>query len=214
MNEIFDKIFIINLNSRTDRWNDIKNEMKSLNITNYERFSAIKPNFNFIPIEWYNKFKSPHRNLEKYIISAIGCKKSHYDIIKLSKNRAYKRILILEDDCQFIGNINILINNIDKLKNWDMLYLSGNHRLPLINYDENIKKVSCTLTTHSYALHEKAFDSILNNMLESGLEIDNYYITFIQSQHNSFCLSPGITTQRESYSDVLNRNTNYQNVIY
>lgn len=211
-----DKIFIINLDHRQDRWSRCVEEMKKWRITNYERFSAIKPNIKDLEPKLYSNLVSPHRGKPRYICAAMGCKMSHYEIIKLSKARGYKQILILEDDVEFKdGWKDILEYAMGELpEEWHMLYLSGNHReKPTDVGRRHLKKVTNTLTTHSYILNHTIFDTLLNQMMEISAEIDNVY-TLVQSQlYKSFTVHPGITTQAVSHSDVLDRTTNYKNVI-
>ena len=54
LNTYFDKIFIINLDSRTDRWKECEELLKLYDITNYERVSAIRPFYKEIPKDYYN----------------------------------------------------------------------------------------------------------------------------------------------------------------
>ena len=61
INTYFDKIFIINLDKRTDRWNTIVENLKQNNIYNYERISAIQPH----PTKFKNKPKI-YENLSKH----------------------------------------------------------------------------------------------------------------------------------------------------
>ena len=86
-----DKIYIINLKDRIDRWNDSLVQLNKYNIENYERFDAIRPDLKKIDPIHYKK-----NNLkinEKYIIGALGCKLSHIEIIKNAKKKNYKQIL-------------------------------------------------------------------------------------------------------------------------
>ena len=232
-NTFFDKIFVINLDHRTDRWNSIKKEFEEMGITNYERYSAVKPQFVQLPKEWYSRLVSPQRFVilgkneqgqilarynQDYICGSIGCKLSHYGIIKLAKERGYKNFLVFEDDVLF--NITkdevykILQDAIKNLPtNWDMLYLSGNHMRPLTQITENLHRVSGTLTTHAYAMNSSIYDFALENMLNSGIEIDNYYWENIQTRGNSYTVKPTIVRQGAGYSDVLNRVVDYENII-
>ena len=78
MNNI-DKIYIINLKERTDRWEHCLQQLNKYNITNYTRFDAVKPDLNKVNPIQYSK-----NNLKlgtKYIIGALGCKLSHLKII-------------------------------------------------------------------------------------------------------------------------------------
>ena len=96
-----DKIFIINLEYRTDRKEEIIKELKKHNIYNYEFFKAIRPGIQDI-IEWNNNycdhvkksFQDPNKFLY-YQIGCLGCLKSHVEICKLALERNYKNILIL-----------------------------------------------------------------------------------------------------------------------
>jgi GR25 family glycosyltransferase involved in LPS biosynthesis len=229
-----DKIFVINLDHRIDRWKHIEKEFERVGISKdlYERFSAIKPNFKDIPVSQYNQMTSPiaYTNPRKlpdgrimadgynssYIVGAIGCKLSHYNIIKLSKERGYKNVLIFEDDVIFkVNDIFQPINNAMKeLDKFDFLFLSGNHLSPpmTLSNKKYIKKVSRTLTTHAYIVNCQVFDRLLENMIKIPAEIDVYYIE-VEQMGSSYTLSESIATQMESYSDVLNRNVNYTNIV-
>lgn len=137
LNTYVDRIFIINLTSRKDRWNRISNHLDSIGIHNYERFNAIQPAYNNgitdsdilefinscgksgkqllknIDINTYNKLtfeyaKSLNRTSQtNFIKGSVGCKMSHVEIIKIAKQRNYNKILILEDDILFIKNYHI-----------------------------------------------------------------------------------------------------------
>ena len=70
-----DNIIFINLKHRIDRKKQITFELDKFNLLNYDHFLAIS-----------------HKN------GAIGCSKSHLTVLKQSKERGYKNILVLEDD--------------------------------------------------------------------------------------------------------------------
>ncbi len=217
-NDFFDKIFIVNLDERKDRWDEIQKELNKFGVTNIERYSAIKPDVSDIPINFYNKLVSPWKQSPKYIQGCMGCKMSHYNIVKLARERNYNKILILEDDMQFIHDkeenikeLNTAITNVPN--NWHLLYLSGNHIHHPENIKENIYKINHTLTTHAYAIHSNIFEYILETMMETGCELDNYYIEKIQQQGKSYTIKPGLATQSPSYSNVLHRRVDFRNVI-
>ena len=81
--------YIINLDSRKDRWREIVEELKKQDITNYKRFSAIRPTISqilkipFIDVRQFWRFRSlNNENDAKYCIGASGCKLSHYYLLK------------------------------------------------------------------------------------------------------------------------------------
>lgn len=231
----FDKIFVINLDHRTDRWNAVVKEFERIGITNYERFSAKRPNFSDIPENHYNRMTSPARFKilgkdesgrvigtwnESYIQGSIGCKMSHFEIVKIAKERNYQNVLIFEDDVVFNGSpekINEIMSGVvGELKpiRWDLCYLSGNHLVPPVKKEGNefIAQVSNTLTTHAYAINRSVYDIVLQ-MMDIGAEIDVFYIAIQGQLKNSFCSINKIATQAEGFSDVLNRNVDYSEIL-
>jgi GR25 family glycosyltransferase involved in LPS biosynthesis len=79
MSKYIEHIFYINLDSRTDRNQEIISELDKYGLS-YERFSAIP---------------TPGQGI-------LGCTKSHTEVLKLAKSRGYKNVLILEDDFEFM----------------------------------------------------------------------------------------------------------------
>jgi len=217
INTFFNKIFIINLDDRKDRWQQCLDLFKKYNITNYERFSAISPIYKDIPKNYYNNLIV--NQTEWYVTGAVGCKLSHYNIIKIAKDRNYDNFLVLEDDFtieesiddfhQKMNNvIKLLIekqnNNInsDEIKNWDMLYLGGNNLDKPIQIYNCIHKALKINTTHAYAMNKSIYQKCLDDMLICGTEVDDFYKTHIQKKHNVLCIYPSLMKQRESVSDI------------
>ncbi|MFT5259856.1 MAG: hypothetical protein ACI9J2_002038 [Saprospiraceae bacterium] len=76
----FDVIFCINLDCQTHKWDFVLAQPKRLNIANrLGRFSAVE---------------TPENH-------HIGCALSHREIIQIAQDRAYKNVLVLEDDVLF-----------------------------------------------------------------------------------------------------------------
>ena len=214
METFFDKIYIINLASRKDKWNHVIKEMQKLNITTYQRFDAIRPKtFKEIPHEYYKNIRKVlHRNKD-YIIGAIGCKLSHYTIIKEAKEMGYNRILILEDDVFFENNFHTIFNNMIKQINdnnlqWDMIYLGQNLKDYDIIKGTDLVKIKRGFCTHSYAINSSFYDIVLNSCLNSGVEIDNFYNSLFLN-YNCFCIKPYLTNQKPGYSNIVNGYRNY-----
>jgi len=208
----FDRIFIINLDKRVDRWNKIILQLEQLKINNYERFSAIIPDIDNINKKYFNNFTYPksHKVTKQYYIGAIGCKLSHYNIVKLCKQRNYKNVLILEDDVILNSNIDnrfrkIIQNNKDI--DWDMLYLGGNY-IKGNKINSSLFKIKKCLTTHAYAIKNILYDFILNNCLQSGTEIDVFY-TNIQSKFNCYGIQKPLAHQADDFSDIQGRVVKY-----
>jgi GR25 family glycosyltransferase involved in LPS biosynthesis len=105
MSNNIDKIFYINLDKRTDRKEEIENELKRMDLT-AERYPAIY---------------TPNSGI-------VGCGYSHLNVLKLAKERGYKNVLIFEDDFEFIVSkeeFNKTIQNFfDTTTKYDVCMLS------------------------------------------------------------------------------------------
>jgi len=204
--DFFDKIFVINLEHRKDRWKKCTEQLIDI-----ERFNAIKLPLNQIDKKYHNNLNSPHRNKPKYIIGAVGCKLSHLNIIKIAKERNYKNILILEDDFLLCKNFEEEFKKVLNEKvEWSMLYLgcSFSQYSKTIN-SKILRKANGVKTTHAYCLKNNIFDTIINDLENCGCEIDDYYCR-LQMKEKVLICNPSLITQRDDYSDILHRKVNYK----
>jgi GR25 family glycosyltransferase involved in LPS biosynthesis len=204
LNKYFDKIYYINLEKRKDRNQECVNELQKNNII-AKRFTAIDGKL-IVNANW------------NYSLGALGCLQSHLEIIKEAKNNKYNSILILEDDVVFKDNLE---NNFKQYyaqlnKEWDILYLSGNYNKHIQNSFEkitdNIIKCNLTYTTHCYAIKNTIYDILIDILNKATKPIDVEYAK-IQKNLNCYAFYPGISTQREGYSDIENKKINYKNII-
>ena len=92
LNDYFDKIYCINLDRRTDRWEKCKIQFDKHGI-NVERFSALDGD----KLEYSNKRLLP---------GEIGIIRSNLELVKKAKENNYKNILIFEDDVEFADDLN------------------------------------------------------------------------------------------------------------
>ena len=181
LNKVFDKIICINLKKRLEKRDFIKKQAKEYDLD----------------IEFFDAIEIPEN-------PAKGCLKSHLNILKQAKKDKLNNILILEDDCKFLKKCYLP----EIPTNWDMLYIGGN-----INaiYDySNPNWIKGTIwTTHSYAISHKIFDKLITNLEKYEEEVDKYYVYHIHPNYNCYIIKDFLTTQKEGFSDIMNRNTNY-----
>ena len=168
VNNLFDKVYYINLDKDVDRNQHILDQFKQYNITNYQRVPGVV--VDTIPdISLYRNFI--HRE-EKYIKGALGCRISHLNIIKDAKVNNYKNILIFEDDIKFTIDPNVLLNgNYFNIQNFDLLYFGG---LQEQLFNNQIVEL------HAYGVNHRIFDDIIYMCDASGMEIDNFYAKILQ----------------------------------
>ena len=205
MNNISDihHCFYINLLSRLDRKHHVEKQLEGIGI-NGTRFNAIK--------------------LEN---GAIGCSMSHLKCLEIAKKHDLPHLLIVEDDITFldpdlfIKQFNYFLSNHKK---WDVVLIAGNNMPPYINIDKSCVKVNQCQTTTGYLVKKEYYDTLIHNIKE-GLNLllrypDNHRIYAIdkfwfqlQNRDNWFLIIPLTVVQREDYSDIEKRKTNYTKIM-
>ncbi len=205
MNSISDikHAFYINLTSRPDRKQHVESQLKTIGI-NAERFNAIKlPN------------------------GALGCSMSHLKCLEIAKKEDFPHLLIVEDDIKFL-NPELFKNQLSKFlsthKSWDVILLGGNNVPPYEAIDDTCIKVSSCQTTTGYLVNAHYFNTLIDN-LRTGIKkliedpskpvlyaIDKYWF-HLQRKDNWYLIIPLTVTQREDYSDIEKRPTNYTHVM-
>jgi GR25 family glycosyltransferase involved in LPS biosynthesis len=216
LNDYFEKIYLINLDSRPDRFEKADQELKKADIK-YSRYPAKSITYEDINLKYCKLFENKEK---KYIAGACGCRLSHLSIILEAKKNKYKNILIFEDDVKISPDIHeVFYSGLQQLKdegfNFDMLYFGGwyQHGGYYKNgskwYQEyigpNVLKLKGAMTTLAYALNESVYDFILKNALISGREIDLFYYEEMhkkQNQFNYFGLIPTCVQNNDSFSNI------------
>ena len=191
IDNFFDKIYCINLDERVDRWDQAKKEFEKNNIKNYKRISGIKNDIGY-----------------------IGCRDSHIEIIKDAKKNGYKKILIFEDDFIFINEDKKLIDDILSqlsVVDWELFYFGATVHLyegKLTKVSENLVLTNFAYACHAYAVNSCLFDFILENAKNYEI-IDIFYNTEVVKNNKSYISNPMVCLQRESYSNIENKISNY-----
>ena len=137
----------------------------------------------------------------------LGLIYSMKTIFKESLEKGYERILIFEDDVQFLEqpeSFDYYMNKCaEQLKTiyWDLFYLGCQQSQKFIN-----KRTDNLLTTlHSYSTHAVAYgkfamDYIIDQHIDEP--IDNWLVREFQPKGTSFCAYPLLASQIEGYSDI------------
>ena len=202
--ELLKNTLYINLEHRKDRLEHVTKQMNMMGIT-AERVNAVKMN-----------------------TGAVGCTMSHIKCLELAKQRDYEYVFICEDDITF-RNPDLFKRNLQKFYddddiNWDLLIIGGNNVPPFQQVTEYCARVFYCQTTTGYIVKKHYYDTLLKNFRESaaGLmrepnnpstyALDMYWKR-LQLQDFWYMITPPTVTQYESYSDIENRNVNYENMM-
>jgi glycosyl transferase family 25 len=205
MNSISDikHAFYINLDSRPDRKQHVEKQLTAIGIS-ANRFKAIKlPN------------------------GALGCSMSHLKILETAKANNLPHVLIVEDDILFTEP-SLFIQQFNKFlelhKTFDVVLISGNNMPPYTKIDDTCVKVSQCQTTTGYLVQNHYYDVLITNyrngikkLIENPTNhklyaIDKYWFK-LQKKHTWYLIIPLTVTQREDYSDIEKRPTNYSRAM-
>jgi GR25 family glycosyltransferase involved in LPS biosynthesis len=195
--------FYINLLSRPDRKQHVEEQLQIIGLK-AERFNAIKlPN------------------------GAIGCSMSHLKCLETAKENNWPHVLIVEDDIKFLDP-NLFKTQLNtfltKHNDWDVVIIGGNNVPPYQNIDETCVRVFSCQTTTGYLVNGHYFDTLIENfrtgirkLLEHPTQhilyaIDKYWFQ-LQKKDKWYLIIPLTVTQREDYSDIEKRPTNYTKVM-
>ena len=195
-------IFYINLEHRTDRKEHVEKELLNIGLKEAQRFNAIK--------------------MEN---GAIGCSMSHLRILQDAQKNNIDHILIVEDDISFLDP-ELFKNQLNKFfethkNNWDVVLLAGNNMPPYKIIDDTCIQVSRCQTTTGYIVNGHYIKTLLQNV-KIGLThlinkptehakyaIDKYWF-ILQQLYKWYLIVPLTVVQREDYSDIEKRVTNFE----
>ena len=191
--------FVVNLETRPDRLEDIKFELDYIG-WDYEVFSAVNKN------------------------SYMGCTLSHLGIINIAKERGYKRVMVIEDDCDVMPYSKLFIEDLEK--QIDGIEFGVMNLAPTLNRPMNISEkynMLLDLTNLPLKPHDRLTETFATNILiydvssfqlvenikeyafQSGdyvLPIDEQLVKHVYPVVQCFAPVLPIAPQKNSYSDV------------
>jgi len=207
--EAFQDAYIINLDSRQDRLDDIIKTFKDIDLDLY-KLSAIHDS-----VGWK------------------GCGYSHVSLVKMAKEKGLPSILIMEDDCIPRDNFTTVWPKIQawldsNLDAWDM-YAGGNRYyhyhpnevsstvIPICAIDKDIKLYYTKfVSAQFYYLNSSAYDAIL--AWEDHIESNEGWVPIDlwpdMQKLRVITSVPFITLQKEDYSNIEKVKRDYTQEFY
>jgi hypothetical protein len=174
----FPPTLLINLDHRTDRLNEIRNEFRNWP-TPVERVPAVR-----LTPGWK------------------GCSASHLNCIRLAKQRGYPWVLVLEDDCMLTPEATRRFQEMlpvlwDTRSQWDIFYGGTTF---LKDYSHKIKTLYEVkgFTTHFCLVHKNTYNLILEKYPKKEGPIDVFYSDHLRI----WTAAPFLAIQRPSKSDI------------
>ena len=193
-------VIYINLERRCDRKQTVIKELHKIGVENPICFKAVE--------------------LEN---GALGCSMSHLKCVENAKKNNYDYVLICEDDIEFT-NPKLVLNQLETFLssniNWDVILLAGNNMLPYTPVNDVCIKVLNCQTTTGYIVKNIYYDKLINNFktgiqnllkqpTNNDFKIDKYWFR-LQREDNWYLIIPLTVVQKEDYSDIEKKVTNFK----
>lgn len=219
VNDIFEKVYIINMTKDTHKKENMKNKMHSLGIK-YEFFEGIDGSTEPYICKYneYNALSYDHPNAHYYEQSrnskairssgAYGYLLTWKKILEKSIEKGYENILVFDDDVMFDKDFNIKFNKfIDKVnKDWKIITLGvSQHVWGNVNIKDSYY-VTPEYTDGSFAIgiNSSVFSALLNETNKFNCAFDSGPVRYIYKKYNTKCFTsyPNIVIADVSVSTI------------
>lgn len=179
LNDVFQRVYCINLDRRTDRWEESSALFKSSGI-DVVRVPAIED-------------EVPWNGLRRTVIG----------IFNEAIEQDLQTILILEDDIDWSSDFSERFmqcwNSLPE--GWDMFYFSAAHQYWPTNHNEHLFRLHWSTAAHAIGFRRKCFATVLDG-LEGSIEPIDVIYSRLQPNLEAYCCIDPIAWQRRSYSDI------------
>jgi GR25 family glycosyltransferase involved in LPS biosynthesis len=183
VNDYFDEVIVINLDRRTDRMDKLVPQLEKLDIQ-YKRFSAVDG-----------------KKLD--IDPIVAGLRSHLQVMKLI---AGQRVLILEDDAQFVEDFNEKFEKVMQTlpEDWDIFYLGA-----LVPKDVGLVRMVnrhwgiqvLTTGSQAYCINPSRLEYFISKLEDYNSYIDIGLRDFAKDL-KAYITQPNLVVQFPSYSDL------------
>jgi GR25 family glycosyltransferase involved in LPS biosynthesis len=199
----FDKIYVVNLDRRQDRWKHFTDQAAKFGLAKFERIRGVlAPEWGYLIQEWPHCQKNNHHT---------GCTASHRKILDLIDHFEIGRAMVFEDDVLFrfddtFERFQSMIEEVPK--NWDLLFLGGHYGdNPIRRISKHVIQYNHMLSTSSYAVTLR-FARIMAPHIGGTNPIDNSYWGWSEREP-SYIFQPRLFSQYESFSDIAGHVANW-----
>lgn len=195
LENFFDRVVIINLDRRKDRWDAVQQKLSKINwpFKTPERFSAYDGSKLPVPVGW------------TYGQGTWGCLLSHREVLGRAISEGVESILVLEDDIFFADDFETRV--VEFLKgvpaDWDQLMLGGQFFDKSKAYDisPEVRQVSLCHRAHAYAVKGSFMRYMYSKLCSSYGHVDHIMNTF-QERYKVYTPRTFLIGQEGSPSDI------------
>ena len=202
--DMFDAVYVINIDSRTDRLEQFVSQLKAIGLSHeyinkkISRFSAIVPS-----------------NAD----GRLGCIMSHIAILRDAKTMGLKNVLVLEDDAMFVGDasredLKKIAEQLCEVK-WDIFYMGYNSHIPLYKVSDNLLEIKSCYSTHAIAYNASSYDYLISAYDRGDIHILDVWLSDNMQQPGFKCVGayPIQFSQFPGMSDIEKTVVNYDFIM-
>lgn len=203
INTLFDKTYLINLDRRTDRLEEVNKLTEKFDFE-FTRVSAVDGNDlvegeNGVPV-----FTDEQKEFMRFNKNSYALNLTMINILKEAIKKKYKTILVCEDDLRFKDNYFDIFGEL-KLSfpsNWDLFYFGCTHLVKYRHWTNTIGLVREANSCHCFAINSTIFQKLLTELEKNDRPLDLILRQNIQNRQNSFCVYPNLAYQESGISDI------------
>jgi len=201
-NHYFERVYVLNLASRKDRWHNMQNALAKYNVKAH-RLEGINGNHEPHYSEWKEYLKKPltkqEQKLRKKGIKyqgSWGILKSMKNLIIMAKQEKLRNLLILQDDLIFHKNFLQEFHDYTKSvgDNWKLLYLGASQHIwntITIDIESNYyHPVGNTEGAFAVGIDSSCYDEMLAEIEKFNLPVDSGALSTLQKIHSDYCYVP------------------------
>lgn len=140
--------------------------------------------------------------------------------LRLTMSRLFREvkeneILVLEDDCHFLYNPVAALERakMELPDDYELLFLGGNVHKPAIKYSEHLHRLTACVGNHAVLYTRSAMDTLAELYEQGTKPTDMIVDNEIVQKGNSYIVSKLLAVQSPGYSDIEQKETDYQNLL-
>jgi GR25 family glycosyltransferase involved in LPS biosynthesis len=194
---VFDRVYLINLESRPDRLEAFRERQK---LRGWKLPDPI-----VYPAIHGDTVGAPKRFTEGG--GAHGCRQSHVRILEDCLMDGVESVLVMEDDAEWFDEVWLRLESFLKVvpADWDCLMLGGWHERPSTPVGPGVCRAVKVGGTHAYAVRGRAMKSLLALWYDCTVHIDWAMSDHWQKKWNTYCPTPFLFGQGAGRSDISGR---------
>jgi GR25 family glycosyltransferase involved in LPS biosynthesis len=203
--EFFDRIVVVNLDRRSDRWSQWTTQTANWPFRPADRFRAVDGRA-VTPPNWWSQGGG-----------AWGCLMSHARILEDALMDGIDSVLILEDDAvlvpDFSERVEKFLANVPS--DWDALYLGGQHLIEPEPVNDEVVRCRDVNRTHGHAMRQVYMREAYAHILDAPAYLENptHHVDHrlgrlhMEGRFHVYAPTEFLIGQNESRSDINGRHT-------